>query len=84
MFLLFFILFIFIITIYSSSLHVSSTSFTQTCIPDGHLHRLTYARYLINTIDTPDDEHRSARNMLRIEVNIYEEELCLKLVIYKN
>ena len=25
-----------------------------------------------------------ARNMQRIEINIYEKELCIKLVIYKN
>ena len=33
-----------------------------TCIPDGHLHRVTYTR-CIDTIDTPDDEHKVARNM---------------------
>jgi len=29
---------------------------------DGHLHRVTYTRY-IDTIDSPDDEHSGARNM---------------------
>jgi hypothetical protein len=58
--------------------------FIQTCIPDGHLHRVTYTRCSIDTIDSPDDEHRGARNMYRIEINIYEKELCFKLVIYKN
>ena len=29
----------------------------QTCIPDGHLHRVTYIRYRIDTIESPDDEH---------------------------
>jgi len=32
----------------------------QNCTLDGHLHRVTYR---INTIDSPDDEHRGARNM---------------------
>ena len=35
-------------------------------IPDGHLHRVTYTRYRIDTIDSPDDEHRGTRNMYRI------------------
>jgi len=38
-----------------------------------HLHRVTNTRYRINTIDSPDDEHRSARNMCRIGINIYEK-----------
>ena len=32
-------------------------------------------RYSINTIDSPDDEHRSARNMWRIGINIYEKRI---------
>jgi len=35
---------------------------TQTCKPDGHLHRVTYTR-CIDTINSPDDEHMSPRNM---------------------
>jgi len=35
----------------------------QTCIPDGHLHTATYTRCHIDTIDSPDDEHMSGRNM---------------------
>jgi len=35
----------------------------QTCTLDGHLHRVTYTRCRINTIDSPDDEYRGARNM---------------------
>jgi len=38
-------------------------SSTQTCIPDGHPHRVTHTRCRINTIDSPDDEHRGARIM---------------------
>ena len=34
-----------------------------TCIPDGHLHRVTYTRFCIETIDSPDDEHEFALNM---------------------
>ena len=36
----------------------------QTCIPDDHLQRVTYAGCRIDTIDSPDDEqHMVARNM---------------------
>ena len=35
----------------------------QTYIPDGHLHRVTYASCRIDTIDFRDDEHMDARNM---------------------
>jgi hypothetical protein len=35
----------------------------HTCIPDGHLKRVTYARCHIDTVDAPDDEHMVARNM---------------------
>jgi len=34
----------------------------QTCTLDGHLHRVIYNR-CINKIDSPDDEHRGARNL---------------------
>jgi hypothetical protein len=34
-----------------------------TCTRNGHLHRVTYTRCCIDTIDSPDDEHRVARNM---------------------
>jgi len=39
----------------------------------GHLNRVTYTRVRINTSDSPDDEHRGARNMYRIGINIYEK-----------
>ena len=45
----------------------------QTCTLDSHLHRVTYTRCRINTIDSPDYEHKSARNMQRIGINIYKE-----------
>ena len=44
-----------------------------TCIPDGHLHRMTYTRCRIDTINSPDDGHMAARNMWRIEINIQEK-----------
>ena len=47
-------------------------SFFPTCIPDGHLHRMTYTRCCIVTIDSPDDEHKVARNIYRIEINVYK------------
>jgi hypothetical protein len=57
---------------------------TQTYTPDGHLHTVTYTGCRIDTIDSPDDEHMGARNMLRTEINTYEKESCVKLVIFKN
>jgi hypothetical protein len=56
----------------------------HTCIPDGHLLKVTYARCRIDKIDSSDDEHMVARKMSSIEINIYGKELCFKLVIYKN
>ena len=50
-----------------------------TCIPDGHLYRVTYTRFRIDTINSPVDGHMTARNMQRIEINI-SEKLCIKLV----
>ena len=56
----------------------------QTCTPIGHLYRVTYTRCRIDIINSPDDGHMAARNMSRIEINIHEKELCVKLVIYKD
>jgi len=36
---------------------------TQTCTLDGYLLTVTYTRCRIDTIDSPDGEHRGARNM---------------------
>jgi hypothetical protein len=36
------------------------------------LHRVTYTRGCIDTIDSPDDEHEVARNMYRIEINTWK------------
>ena len=49
-----------------------------------HLHTVTYTRCHIDTINSPDDGHMAARNMQRTEINIHEEELYIKLVIYKD
>ena len=57
---------------------------TCSCTPNGHLYRVTYTRCRIDTINSPDDEHMAARNMKRIEINIHDKELCVKLVIYKD
>ena len=36
---------------------------------------MTYTRCGIDTIDSPDDEHRGARNMQRTGINIYKKEI---------
>ena len=56
----------------------------QTCTSNGHLYRVTYTRCRIDTINSPDDGHMAARNMYRIEINIHEKELCVKLFINKD
>jgi len=35
----------------------------RTCTPNGHPYRVAYTRCRINTTDSPDDEHRGARNV---------------------
>ena len=45
------------------------------CTLDGHLHRVTHTRCPINTIHSPDDEHRGARNMYRVGINVYEKRI---------
>jgi hypothetical protein len=35
----------------------------QTCTPNVHLYRVTYTRWRIDTINSPDDGHMAARNM---------------------
>jgi hypothetical protein len=46
-----------------------------TCKPDGLLHRVTYTRRCIDTIDSTDDEHEVARNMYRTEISIQEKRI---------
>jgi hypothetical protein len=45
---------------------------------------VTYTRCRIDTINSPDDGHMAAQNMERIEMNIHQKELCVKLFIYKD
>ena len=40
------------------------------------LHRVTYTRCRVNTIDYPDDGYRGVRNMQRIGINIYDKKNC--------
>ena len=37
--------------------------------------KFTYTRCRLNTTDSADDEHRGARNMYRIGINIYEKRI---------
>jgi hypothetical protein len=62
----------------------SRTASHPPCTPNGHLHRVTYTRCRIDIINSPDDGQMAARNMSRIKLNIHENELCVKLVIYIN
>ena len=55
-----------------------------TYTPNGHLYTVTYTKCRTDTISSHDDGHMAARNMWRIEINIHEKELCVKLVIYKD
>ena len=45
---------------------------------------MTYIRCRIDIINSSDDGHIAVRNMYRIEINMHEKELCVKLVIYKH
>jgi hypothetical protein len=45
-----------------SSVYITLQSSIQTCIPDGHLHGVTYIR-CIDKIDSPDDEYMGVGNM---------------------
>ena len=58
------------VTVWYAGMFGNPWSFIYTCIPDGHLHRVTYARCRIDTIDSPDDEYLVARNMQSIEITI--------------
>jgi hypothetical protein len=70
--------FFFLIFVYSSSLHVSSNHVLiimrvgDRAVPHSHLHRVTYTRGHIDTINSPDDEYMVARNMYRSGINRYK------------
>ena len=53
----------------------------HTCIPDGRLRTVTYARCRIDTIDSPDDEHMIARNNVEYR-NKHIRERMLRQVGY--
>ena len=53
----------------------------QTCTLDGHLHRVTYTRYRINTIDSPA---QGCSKRVENWNKYIRKTLCVKLVIYKN
>jgi len=55
----------------------------QTCTLDGHLHRMTYTRRRINTLDSSDDEHGDAQNMQIIGINIYEKRIVRQVCYLK-
>ena len=46
-------------------------SLITTCIPDGRPHRVTYTRYRIDTVSSPDDGYMVARNMYAIGINVH-------------
>jgi hypothetical protein len=48
---------------YVQGLWITPWNSIQTCTPEGHLYRVTYTRYCIDTINSPDDGHVDARSM---------------------
>jgi len=62
---------------------LDETHLIQTCTLNSHLYTVTYTRCHTDTVNSPDDGHMAARSMQRIEINIQEKELCVKLVTYK-
>jgi len=54
-------------------------SSNQTCTLNGHLHRVTCSRFRINTIDSPDDEHRCSKHVENWNKCIRKKELCVNL-----
>ena len=48
------------VTVWYAGMDGTRGSSIHTCIADGHLHRVTYARCHIDTTDSPDDEHMVA------------------------
>ena len=45
---------------------VCGLEFIPTCVPGGRIHRVTYTRSRIDTINSADDGHMAARNVQRI------------------
>jgi len=65
----------FFMYVYFYSLHVSGNHVDDRLVhaPVGRPHRVTYTRYRIHMVNSPDDGHMVARNMWRIEINIHEK-----------
>jgi hypothetical protein len=61
------------------SLYVGDRLVCRCTLDGGHLHRVTCTIYRTSTTDSPDDEHRGARNMWRIRINICKEVIILNL-----
>jgi len=60
----------------------SSGELIVSCIPESHLHRVTYIRCCIDAINSPDDGHSCLKHAENRNKHIGKE-LCVKLVIYK-
>ena len=73
----------FFIHVYFYSLHVSGSR-VPIIRRINCMNTTSGTRCRFDTINSPDDEHMAARNMQRIEINIHEKELCVRLVIYKD
>jgi hypothetical protein len=65
----------------SGTVHIYTQTIYRTQITTEQ-HK--YTRCAIDTINSPDDGHMAVRNLKRTEINTYEKELCVKLVIYKD
>jgi hypothetical protein len=53
------------------------------CIPDSHPYRIVSTKCRINTVVSPDDGHRVARNMKRKGINILRKIVHQVGFIYK-
>ena len=50
-------MFISILYMFRTAMSPSSGELIVSCIPEGHLHRVTYTRCRIDAINSPDDGH---------------------------
>jgi len=86
----------FFMYVYYYSLHVSGShvpiirrincinTTSVICHSLSVIYTVTYTRYRIDTINSPDDGHMDARNMYRIVINMHAKEMCIRLVNYKD
>ena len=68
------------VTVRYAGLDVPSKAAYQTVT---YIRRVTYNRYLIDAIDSPDDEHMAVRIMQRFEINIYKNMNCASSWLFK-